>query len=159
MKGSPRVFRASPPRGVTLAASLFGVPGGAHGGGTVPALQWPAWWAAAIELTGGVLVRLGLFTRGAAVICSGSMAYAYFSVHQSHALLPIDNGGEPAVLFCWSFLLIACLGPGVCAVDALLRRRSLVAPGRGAAAGDRRVRSAAGADEVVGAEGPTVGGG
>ncbi|MDF3301411.1 DoxX family protein [Streptomyces tropicalis] len=112
------------------AASLFGVLGGAHGGGTVPSLQWPGWWAAVIELAGGVLVFLGLFTRTAAVVCSGSMAYAYFSVHQAHALVPLQNGGEPAVLFCWSFLLIACLGPGAPAVDALLKRH--------AASGDRR---------------------
>ncbi|MFG2638978.1 DoxX family protein [Streptomyces sp. NPDC048362] len=115
------------------AASLFGVLGGAHGGGTVPAPQWPAWWAAVIELVGGVLVLLGLFTRVAAVICSGAMAYAYFSVHQQHALFPIDNGGEPAVLFCWSFLLIACLGPGAFAVDALLKRRTVTRCDRGTA--------------------------
>ncbi|MDT0468482.1 DoxX family protein [Streptomyces gibsoniae] len=103
------------------AASLFGVLGGAHGGGTVPALQWPGWWAAVIELVGGALVALGLFTRTAAVICSGSMAYAYFSVHQSHALFPIDNGGEPAAMFCWAFLLIACLDPGTYAAGTLLK--------------------------------------
>ncbi|MFF7357040.1 DoxX family protein [Streptomyces filipinensis] len=103
------------------AASLFGVLGGAHGGGTVPALQWPGWWAAVIELVGGALVALGLLTRTAAVICSGSMAYAYFSVHQSNALFPIDNGGEPAVMFCWAFLLIACLGPGAYAVGPLVK--------------------------------------
>ncbi|AYN42791.1 hypothetical protein D9753_32355 [Streptomyces dangxiongensis] len=88
-------------------------------------------------------MRLGPFTRGAAVARSGSMAYACFSVHQPHALFPIDNGGEPAVLFCWPFLLIPCLGPGACGVDAL----------------PRNARSAAGADEIVGAEGPTVRGG
>ncbi|MER0443659.1 DoxX family protein [Streptomyces sp. Edi4] len=104
------------------ASSLFGVLGGAHGGGTVPLLQWPGWWAAAIELVGGSLVALGLFTRTAAVVSSGSMAYAYFSVHQANALLPIDNGGEPAVLFCFTFLLIACLGPGAYAVETVLRR-------------------------------------
>ncbi|MFF7236923.1 DoxX family protein [Streptomyces collinus] len=108
------------------AASLFGVLGGAHGGGTVPTLQWPGWWAALIELAGGTLVALGLFTRTAAVVCSGSMAYAYFSVHQSHALFPIDNGGEPAVMFCWTFLLIACLGPGAYAAEQLLRRGTTV---------------------------------
>ncbi|MET9359660.1 DoxX family protein [Streptomyces sp. NPDC006632] len=108
------------------AASLFGVLGGAHGGGTVPLLQWPGWWAALIELAGGLLVALGLFTRTAAVICSGSMAYAYFSVHQANALLPIGNGGEPAVQFCWAFLLIACLGPGAYAVGTLLKRGPVV---------------------------------
>ncbi|MEU0256017.1 DoxX family protein [Streptomyces sp. NPDC006184] len=116
-------------------ASLFGVLGGAHGRGTVPAVQWPAWWAAAIEPAGGVLGCLGLFTRGAAVVCSGSMAYAYFGVHRSHALFPIGNGGEPAVLFCWPFLLIACPGPGACAVDVLPKRRPPAASGAGGAAG------------------------
>ena len=106
------------------AASLFGVLGGAHGGGTLPTLQWPGWWAALIELVGGILVSLGLFTRSAAVVCSGSMAYAYFSVHQPNSLFPIDNGGEPAVMFCWAFLLIACLGPGAYAVDTLLKRNT-----------------------------------
>ncbi|MFI1168844.1 DoxX family protein [Streptomyces sp. NPDC020801] len=115
------------------AASLFGVLGGAHGGGTVPTLQWPSWWAAVIELVGGVLVFLGLFTRTAAAVCSGSMAYAYFTVHQAHALVPIQNGGEPAVLFCWSFLLIAILGPGAYAVDTVLSRRTVATADRGAA--------------------------
>ncbi|MGW4567887.1 DoxX family protein [Streptomyces sp. NPDC004561] len=115
------------------AAALFGVLGGAHGGGTVSVLQWPGWWAAAIELVGGTLVALGLFTRTAAIICSGSMAYAYFSVHQSHALFPIDNGGEPAVMFCWAFLLIACVGPGVCALSTFLKGGMTPAADEGAA--------------------------
>ncbi|MGE7433417.1 DoxX family protein [Kitasatospora sp. NPDC001175] len=100
------------------AASLFGVLGGAHGR-AVPVGQWPGWWAALIQLVGGVLVLLGLGTRSAALLCSGSMAYAYFSVHQEHALWPIENGGEPAALFCWAFLAIAVTGPGSLAVDHL----------------------------------------
>ncbi|NYV74783.1 DoxX family protein [Streptomyces sp. UH6] len=108
------------------AASLFGVLGGAHGGGTVPTLQWPGWWAAVIQLVGGGLVALGLFTRVSAAICSGSMAYAYFSVHQSNGLFPIVNGGELSVMFCWTFLLIAFLGPGAYAVETALRRRPVV---------------------------------
>jgi putative oxidoreductase len=51
------------------------------------------------------------------------MAYAYFTVHQPLALLPIPNGGEPAALFAWIFLLIGVLGPGALALDALRRRR------------------------------------
>ncbi|GLW54064.1 DoxX family protein [Kitasatospora phosalacinea] len=94
------------------AASLFGVLGGAHGGGTVKAGTWPGWYAAVIQLACGVLVALGLGTRIAALVASGSMAYAYFTVHQENALFPLQNGGEPAVLFCWAFLLIAALGPG-----------------------------------------------
>ncbi|MFD7733664.1 DoxX family protein [Kitasatospora phosalacinea] len=94
------------------AASLFGVLGGAHGGGTVAAGTWPGWYAAVVQLVCGVLVVLGLGTRPAALVASGSMAYAYFTVHQENALFPLQNGGEPAVLFCWAFLLIAALGPG-----------------------------------------------
>ncbi|MDA0633319.1 DoxX family protein [Nonomuraea sp. MCN248] len=100
-------------------ATLFDVLGGPHG--AVPGFaQWPDWWAAVIQLVGGVLVMLGLATRAAAVICSGTMAYAYFVVHQPQALFPIENGGEKAALFCWGFLLIAALGPGRWALSALL---------------------------------------
>ncbi|MFI5647906.1 DoxX family protein [Kitasatospora sp. NPDC051705] len=106
------------------AASLFGVLGGAKGGGTVPAGQWPGWWAALIQLVGGTLVLLGVGTRAAALLCSGSMAYAYFTVHQEHALLPLQNGGEPSVMFCWAFLAIAVLGSGPFALDRLLTRNA-----------------------------------
>jgi putative oxidoreductase len=104
------------------AATLFGILGGSDTGHTPHFPQWPNWWASAIELVGGVLVTTGLFTRAAALICSGSMAYAYFSVHQQHALWPIENGGEPAVMFCWAFLAIAVVGPGAIALDGVLTR-------------------------------------
>ncbi|GAU71279.1 hypothetical protein SSP35_32_00080 [Streptomyces sp. NBRC 110611] len=100
------------------ASSLFGVLGGAMGqGGTVPTGAWPGWYAAVIELAGGALVMLGLGTRAAAFVSSGSMAYAYFSVHQGTALWPIQNGGEASAMFCWAFLLIAFTGPGAWALD------------------------------------------
>ncbi|MEU9146336.1 DoxX family protein [Streptomyces sp. NPDC048349] len=105
------------------AASLFGVLGGAHGGGTVPVGAWPGWYAAVIQLVGGVLVLVGLGTRAAAFVASGSMAYAYFSVHQPGALWPLQNGGEPSVLFCWAFLLLVFTGPGALAVDGLFASR------------------------------------
>ncbi|GAA0459487.1 DoxX family protein [Streptomyces sp. NPDC046215] len=106
------------------AASLFGVLGGAAGsnGGTIAAGTWPGWYAAAIQLVGGVLVMLGLGSRTAALISSGSMAYAYFDVHQSMALWPIQNGGEASAMFCWAFLLIVFTGPGALSLDRLLRR-------------------------------------
>ncbi|MFJ9697627.1 DoxX family protein [Kitasatospora sp. NPDC101183] len=105
------------------AASLFGAFGGAaKSGGTVPVGEWPGWWAALIQLVGGVLVLFGAGTRWAALLCSGSMAYAYFTVHQEHSLLPIQNGGEPSAMYCWAFLAIAFIGSGPFSVDALLTR-------------------------------------
>jgi putative oxidoreductase len=109
-------------------ASIFGVLGGAmgHHGGALPVGQWPGWWAALIQLVGGVLVLLGLGTRPAALLCSGSMAYAYFTVHQEHAPLPIQNGGEPAVMFCWAFIIIALEGYGALALDQAVRPERLL---------------------------------
>ncbi len=100
------------------AQKLFGL----FGGDVVAFPAWPGFWAACIELGAGLLVGLGLFTRVAALLCSGAMAYAYFVVHQPVALLPIPNGGEKAALFAWIFLLIAAIGPGALALDNVRRR-------------------------------------
>jgi putative oxidoreductase len=105
-------------------ASMFGVLGGNRGTGQAVAFGvWPGWWAALVQLLFGALVFTGLLTRISALICSGSMAYAYFVVHQPDHLLPLLNGGELAALFCWSFFLVAVLGPGPWALDTLLRPR------------------------------------
>jgi putative oxidoreductase len=105
------------------AGTVLGLFGGNQGSGhALPVGEWPGWWAGLIQLVGGILVMLGLFTRAAAVIASGSMAYAYFVVHQPHALLPTRNGGALAALFAWTFLAIAVLGAGPWSLDALLRR-------------------------------------
>jgi putative oxidoreductase len=100
--------------------------GGAAGtdGGSIPSGTWPGWYAAVIQLVGGALVLLGLGTRGAAFIASGSMAYAYFDVHQSTALWPIQNGGELSVLFCWTMLLLVFTGSGALGLDRLLAGRT-----------------------------------
>ncbi|WP_037305415.1 DoxX family protein [Amycolatopsis orientalis] len=91
----------------------------------VPVGTWPGWWAAVIQLVCGVLVGLGIFVRPAAVLGAGSMAYAYFVVHQPSALWPIQNGGEAAALFCWAMLVIAAIGPGRFAlVRSTARRRT-----------------------------------
>ncbi|WP_443056421.1 DoxX family protein [Streptomyces sp. MUM 178J] len=106
------------------AASLFGILGGMGGSGaTVPAGAWPGWYAAVIQLVGGGLVLLGLGTRSAAFIASGSMAYAYFSVHQPEGLFPLQNGGEASALFCWALLLLVFTGPGALALDRVLTAR------------------------------------
>lgn len=104
------------------AATLFDVWGGPHGGQPPNFGAWPNWWAAAIQLIGGALVLLGLSTRSVALICSGSMAYAYFFEHQSGGLFPIENGGESAAMFCWAFLLVVFFGPGRWSFDALFER-------------------------------------
>jgi putative oxidoreductase len=106
------------------AVGLFGAFGGVDGqGGAVDPLSWPDGWGSLIHLVAGTLVLLGLFTRPAALLCSGAMAYAYFTVHQPVALFPLPNGGEPAALYSWVFLLIAALGSGAFAIDNARRRR------------------------------------
>ena len=73
--------------------------------------------AGVIELLGGTLVMLGLFTRPAAFICSGTMAFAYWIAHGMQNLFPIINGGELAIMFCFGFLLIAARGAGIWSID------------------------------------------
>lgn len=101
---------------------LFGWPPGA--GSTAQFGAWPSWWAGLIEMVAGLLVMSGLFTRAAAFIASGTMAVAYFWRHQPDGLLPIQNGGESAALYCFAFLLLALAGGGAWALDDLLGRRS-----------------------------------
>ena len=87
------------------------------GGAEMPApILYPA---AVIETVGGAMITLGLFTRWTAFICSGQMAVAYFMAHQPRGLIPLLNRGDPAVLFCWIFLLMAAKGAGIWSLDAL----------------------------------------
>ncbi|MFC9744850.1 DoxX family protein [Streptomyces niveus] len=108
------------------AATLFGV----LGKDTVGAGTWPGWYAAVIQLVGGSLVLLGLGTRIAAFVASGSMAYAYFNVHQPDGLFPLQNGGEASAIFCWAFLLIVFVGPGALSLDRLIGTRGTREPER-----------------------------
>ena len=73
--------------------------------------------AAIIEVVGGLLIMIGLFTRPAAFIASGEMAVAYFMVHQPRGTWPLQNGGELAALYCFAFLYIAARGAGIWSVD------------------------------------------
>ncbi len=96
------------------AQKLFGFPGGGPEG--IPAFV--LYVGGPIELIGGILVMIGLMTRWAAFLCSGMMAAAYWLAHGFKAALPIMNGGELAVLYCFVFLFIAANGSGVWSVDA-----------------------------------------
>jgi putative oxidoreductase len=71
-----------------------------------------------IELVGGALVAIGLFTAPAAFLSSGTMAVAYFMVHAGQGFFPVLNKGELAALYCWVFLFIAAKGSGIWSVDA-----------------------------------------
>ncbi len=93
---------------------VFGIPAGMPAG----APAFIIWIAGPIELVGGVLVMLGLFTRWAAFLASGLMAFAYWLGHGWRAPLPIVNQGDLAVLYCFVFLFIAARGAGIWSVDA-----------------------------------------
>lgn len=77
--------------------------------------------AGILEIVGGALIVIGLFTRPVAFVLSGMMAVAYFMAHASQGFHPILNGGEPAILFCFIFLYLAAAGGGAWSVDALRR--------------------------------------
>jgi len=91
-----------------------------------PAFLSQTWIGGVMELVGGAAVLLGLFTRPVAFLLSGEMAVAYFQFHQPGGFWPIQNHGEPAVLFCFIFLLLAAHGGGDWSVDARLRRPEAV---------------------------------
>jgi putative oxidoreductase len=109
---------------------LFGWPIGVPGA-TIAVGDFPLWWAGLLEFVLGILITIGWFTRLAAFIASGEMAFAYFYQHwpplnggPTASFWPIANGGELAIMFCFAFLLIATTGAGIAAVDA--RRRGVV---------------------------------
>ncbi|HEY5595489.1 MAG TPA: DoxX family protein [Nitrospiria bacterium] len=79
--------------------------------------------AGPIELVGGALVMIGLYSRQAAFLASGLMAFAYWMAHGMKALFPIQNGGELAALYCFVFLFISTQGGGIWSVDSAQGRR------------------------------------
>jgi putative oxidoreductase len=98
------------------AQKLFGVLGGNE-----PAMWSQKWFGGVIELVGGALIALGLFTRPAAFLASGTMAVAYIQFHWKLDLgekfWPVINKGELAVVYCFLFLYIACAGGGRFSLD------------------------------------------
>ena len=95
-------------------AKVFGWP--AVNGGAVPVGEWPFWWAGVIEVVVGLLLVTGFFARIGALIGLGEMVFAYVTEHLPKGWLPIENGGELAVLYALAFLLIAFAGVGAFAV-------------------------------------------
>ncbi len=87
------------------------------GGGTAP-MGSLAWFAAVLEVVGGALLFLGLFTRPVAFILAGEMAIAYFHGHAPNGFWPVLNQGTPAVMFCFLYLYISAAGPGPWSLDA-----------------------------------------
>jgi len=92
------------------------------GGGTAPVGSL-VWFAGVIEVVGGTLFVLGLFTRPVAFILSGEMAFAYFIGHAPNGFWPVLNQGAPAVFYCFTFLYFSAAGAGPWSLDTLLARR------------------------------------
>jgi putative oxidoreductase len=90
------------------------------GGGTAP-LTTQAGVAGTLEMVGGTLLLLGLFTRPVAFVLSGEMAFAYFIGHAPQGFWPVLNQGSPAILFCFLWLYVSSAGPGPWSIDALRR--------------------------------------
>lgn len=76
-----------------------------------------------LEVVGGLLLLVGLFTRPVAFVLSGLMAFAYFLVHAPRGFWPLPNGGDLAVMYCFAFLYMAAAGGGKWSLDHLLRRK------------------------------------
>lgn len=101
---------------------ILGFPPGGQGGGID--LSSIGGWSGPIELVGGALFLLGLFTRPTAFILSGFTAVAYWMVHAGQSPYPINNGGELAALYCFVFLYFVFAGPGPWSLDAMMRRKA-----------------------------------
>jgi putative oxidoreductase len=86
--------------------------------GSGMALAHPGHYAGIVEIVAGLLIALGLFTRPAAFVASGTMAVAYWMVHAPQNFFPVNNGGDAAILYCFIFLYFVVRGPGPWSIDA-----------------------------------------
>ncbi len=98
-------FPAAPPNGLPALLSLGGIGG-------------------LLELFGGILILIGLWTRPVAFILSGQMAVAYWMFHAPRSFYPLLNGGDAAILYCFVFLLLVFTGPGALSLDEARRSRT-----------------------------------
>jgi putative oxidoreductase len=96
---------------------FLGFPAGEMAG-SGPALANLGAYAGIFELACGALIALGLFTRPAAFLASGTMAVAYWHAHAPQNFFPVNNGGDAAILYCFVFLYFVFAGPGPVSVDA-----------------------------------------
>ena len=103
---------------------LLGIPTFPANG--APALGTLLWFGGIIELVGGLLIAIGLFTRPAAFLASGMCAAAYFLFHAQRNFFPIVNQGELAALYCFVFLYLAAAGAGPWSLDAKLGRGGIL---------------------------------
>lgn len=87
-----------------------------------PAMMSQAWIAGVLEFYGGIAILVGLFTKPVAFVLAGEMAVAYFQAHQPQGTWPIQNHGEPAVLFCFIFLFFAAHGGGLWSIDTIVHK-------------------------------------
>jgi putative oxidoreductase len=92
-----------------------------QGAGMGWAFAHPGAYAGIIEIVCGLLIAIGLFTRPAAFLASGTMAVAYWLVHAPQNFFPVNNMGDAAILFCFIFLYLVFAGPGPLSLDARLR--------------------------------------
>ena len=103
---------------------ILGFFGGMGGQGGVAAFPSLPWWAGVLELGGGLLLLVGLFSRPVAFVLSGQMAVAYFMAHQPRGILPVSNGGELAALYSFVFLYLCFAGPGPLSLDRVIRKKA-----------------------------------
>ena len=89
-----------------------------------PAVMSKLWFAGMLELIGGALLVVGLFTRPVAFVLSGLMAVAYWTAHAVQGPFPALNGGDAAILYCFIFLYLVFAGPGPISLDKVLGRDS-----------------------------------
>jgi putative oxidoreductase len=92
-------------------------------GMALPAMFSLPWFAGVLELVGGALLIVGLFTRPVAFLLSGEMAFAYWMAHAPQSVFPLLNRGDSAILFCFIFFYLVFAGPGPWSLDARMRDR------------------------------------
>jgi putative oxidoreductase len=102
---------------------LFAFPIGMPPGGSTAAFLSQAWIGGLLEVAGGALLALGLFTRSVAFVLSGMMAVAYFQFHFPRGFWPAVNGGTSAALYCFVWLYLSAAGPGPWSLDEWRRGR------------------------------------